>query len=241
VSGREGAAAEEDGAAAAASRPAPRRLLTGFNRLSRWLSLTLLHHGVWPLLVLLAGAPASAPAVVPAAWFPARLAGPALAAALAALYLRRLPLIGDGAPASRWRAQARFGLLALAAVLAVARLAAGPVEPVAKLLLFGAVDVAAFHLIHFGVVARTFGGPGSEEDRGLAVAVLLFAVSWGMRDAALIAVGGEGRPLLAFAAGFAVGLAVALLVRGLRRWPGGALPAAAAHWTLVSLVFGFAR
>lgn len=147
---------------------------------------------------------------------------------------------GEGTSTRRDRltTQARFFLLGLPVMVAVARLVVGPVGPAAKLIAFGAADVAAYHLIHFGVVVRSY----PDRAYGTAVATLLFAVSWGLHDvlqASLVA--GGASFALAFAGGTFLGLMVALVARALRRWPGGALPAAATHWLVIYLIFGFAR
>ena len=195
--------------------------------------------------MLLVEAPTGNPGELPLPWYGARLAGPALAAALAAGYLAQRRPIDPGAsgatpdfPRSPGREQARVLLAGLALMLAVARLIAGPSLPAAKLLVFGLADVAAFQLIHFGVVARSFATP----ERGQTAAVVLFGVSWGLRDLLLAGIGAGAVELpLAFAGGLVLGLAVAALSRALRRSPGGWWTGAAAHWLLVYLVFGFVR
>ena len=233
------------------SGPTPGERLTGFRRLYRWLNLTLVHQGVWPLLVFVAGAPAVAVEATPWRWYAVRLAGPALATVLALLYLAQRPTAATGTAdtdglgathdqaAHPLRTQARLLLVGLPILVAVARLVAGPVEPTARLLLFGLVDVAAFQMIHFGVVARSYGT--ADRARGQEVAVLLFGVSWGLRDGLLAGVeSGDASIALAMASGFVLGLVVGAASRALRRWPGGWWPAAAAHWLVVYLVFGFA-
>lgn len=230
------------------TRPLPAPLVAA-ERLVRWLSLTLIHQGTWPLLILLLGAPLGGPAATPWLWFPLRLLGPTLAAALAAGLLAQGARVDPPSPHPRShphavapaedaartsRAQVRLALFGLAAALAMGRFAIGPVEGVGRLLLFGAADVAAFQVIHFGVVARSF----AASDQGQAAAVLLFGVSWGLRETALAALEGGGL-VLAFGGGLAVGLAVGLLSRGLRRWPGGAFTAAVGHWLVVYLILGF--
>ena len=229
--------------------PTPAERLTGFRRLYRWLNLTLVQQGVWPLLVFVAGAPAVAVEATPWRWYAVRLAGPALAAVLALLYLAQRPTTAVGMAetggsgrsdeaAHPLRTQARLLLLGLPILVAVARLAVGPVEPAARLLLFGLADVAAFQLIHFGVVARSYGAV--DRAHGQAAAVLLFGASWGLRDGLLASVeSGDASIALAVASGVILGLVVAALSRALRRWPGGWWPAAAAHWLMVYLVFGF--
>ncbi|GIW05051.1 MAG: hypothetical protein KatS3mg059_1671 [Thermomicrobiales bacterium] len=224
--------------------------LAAFRRLYRWLNLTFIHQGIWPLLLATGLAPAARVEETPLPWFAARLGAPLVASLLAWLYLRQPPpgdrqTPPDSHPArseqrryqSGVTAQARLLLIGAPLMVAVARLFEGPAIPVAKLLAFGLVDVAAYHLIHFGVVVRSY----LDFRQGLNVATALFAVSWGLRDVAIVALGpSEVSLVLAFVSGCALGLFVALLARALRRWPGGALPAAAMHWLLVYLVVPFA-
>jgi hypothetical protein len=291
------------------SDPAPPgSRLASFRRLYRWLNLTLVHQGLWPLLILFLDAPLVRPAVAPWPWTLAATGGPTLAALAAFLYLaqRRPPVsaLGDrvavrspaGATGTQQAAsdpivasvpstvagrarlrrhpfgsrrlgrdvegvrRARFGMDApaqsgsasLAAVLqgqarvllfgvtfvlAAVRLVSGPSLPIGGYFLFGVADVVAFQVIHFGVVAGSF----TEEDQGQAAAVLLFVLSWGLRDLFLAGVGVGNADLgLAFGGGLAVGLGVGLLSRLLRRWPGGFWTAAAGHWLLIYLILGFA-
>jgi hypothetical protein len=231
----------------------PGSRFASFRRLYRWLNLTLVHQGVWPLLIVLMGAPLVRP---PAAQFPWQLAAtgaPALAAIAAALYLTQRPgglaaANGPGVAArtdvsldtasvpAMLRGQVTLLLFGVTLVLAVARLLIGPVLPTGSYLLFGVADVLAFQLIHFGVVAGSF----EEADLGQAAAILLFSLSWGLRELFLAGVGvGNAEIGLAFGGGLAVGLVLALISRGLRRWPGGFWAGAAGHWLLVYLVFGF--
>lgn len=230
---------------------APGSRVASFRRLYRWLNLTLVHQGAWPLLILLAAAPAVRPPAAPFPWQVAATGAPAIAALLALLYLAQRPSQPEHPPADRppssqnWgtggavamlQTQARLLLFGVAAALAVARLVIGPPGPTAAYLLFGLADVFAFQVIHFGVVAGSF----AEEDVGQAAAILLFSLSWGLRELFLAGVGVGGAELgPAFAGGLAVGLIVALLSRLLRRWPGGFWAAAAGHWLLIYLFFGF--
>lgn len=221
--------------------------LAQVRRLSRWLNLTLIHQATWPLLLLLTSAPAGNPGELPWSWFPARLAGPAVAALLALLYLRHQPavaeerLAGHGARAPGQRpalaAQVKVGLAALALMLAVARLVTGPTEPAARLILFGIADVLAFQLIHFEVVRRSYRDPV----QGIGLAVVLFGLSWGVRDLLLAALGpSAASPPLAFASGLVLGLLIASGSRLLRSWLGGFWVAAAAQVIAVYLIAGFA-
>ena len=216
--------------------------VAGFRRLYRWVNLTLVHQAVWPLLLLLTTAPDVAVGRLPWPWFAARIGGPLLAVVLATLYLLQRPASSGlpawfGSPRAGLAAgQVRFAVAALCAILAVARVIGGPTVEVGRFLLFGLVDVAAFQVIHFGVVAAAY----PDRDRGQAVAVLLFGVSWAGRDAmrATLSAGDLSIPL-AFGGGLVAGLTIALLARGLRAWPGGAWVAMATHWLLVYAILGF--
>ena len=228
-----------------ASNPAaPGSRLATFKRLYRWFNLTLVQQGLWPLLILLAGAPLVRPGVAPWPWLLAAIAAPALAAGLAGLAVAQQPgLLAPAADAAVGparpepvRQQVRLLLFGLAGVLAVARVLLAPEIATVGFLLFGIVDVLAFQLIHFGVVARSFTAP----DQGQAAAVGLFGIAWGLRELFLAGVGVGNADLgLSFGGGLVIGLAVGLLSRGLRRWPGGFWPAAAGHWLLIYLIAGF--
>jgi hypothetical protein len=218
--------------------------LIAFKRLYRWLNLTLVHQAIWPLLLLLTSAPAGEPQHTPMTWYLARAGAPAAAAILALFYLweRAGSLFARNLPPAETghfdlRTQARFLLLGLPVMLTAVRLIDGPFEPAGKLILYGLADVAAYHLIHFGVVAHSF----PDEEQGIGIATILFGLSWGIHDALLIALGpDEGSPAVALISGLVVGLAIAFLSRAIRRWPGGMLTAAAAHFLLIYLIFGFA-
>ena len=233
---QEGGAADRAGAAPVVLSE---RLET-FKRLYRWLNLTLIQQAVWPLLVLLAGAPADPVEGTPLSWYLARLAAPVAAAILAFVYLRQRPP-GTAAPTApdgvrgALVSQARFALLTLPLMVVVARVAVGPEVPAVKLAVYGLADVAAFHLINFGVVPRSY----PRADQGWMAGVLLFGLSWALRETLLVGVGVAGGSMaIAFAGGLVAGLIVAAVCLGLRDRL-GALPAAAAHWLVVYLILGF--
>jgi hypothetical protein len=219
--------------------------LAHFRRIYRWFNLTIIHQGVWPLLLLLASAPVGKPQEIPMPWYLARVGAPATAALLALLYLRHQPQVSEGAtgggsPVSGNRpalaVQVKVALLALPVMLAAARLLAGPTEPAAKLILFGIADVLAFQLIHFEVVRRSYRDPA----QGIGLAVLLFGLSWGLRDLLLTALGpSAASPVLALVSGTLLGGLVAIGSRALRAWPGGFWVAAATQFLLVYLIVGF--
>jgi hypothetical protein len=223
--------------------------LAQFKRLYRWCNLTLIHQGTWPLLLLLTNAPAGEPQEIPMPWYLARVGGPAVAALCALLYLRNQPQVAESsliAPARGDSAAGRPGmatqvkvaLFALTLTLAAGRLIQGPIEPATKLILFGIADVLAFQIIHFEVVRRSYRDPG----QGIGLAVLLFGLSWGLRDLFLTSLGpSEASPAFAMLAGFVLGLIVAAGSRVLRSWPGGFWCAAAAHFLVVYLIIGFVQ
>lgn len=215
-------------------------------RVLRWLSLSMVQHGIWPLVLLLGGGPALPVSHLPWAWWLARTAGPALAALLALAYLGwRVPGLplgrGDGTaagPGASWAAQTRFLIVGVAVLVAAARLVAGPADAAAKVLLFGVADVAAYQLVNFGVATR---GARDRQEAAL-VGVGLFALSWGVQQlvAATLSAPLAALPV-AFAAGVVTGAVVGGVAWGVRQWPGGWLTGFAVQWLLVWGVAAFAR
>ena len=221
--------------------------LSQFRKIYRWFNLTLIHQGTWPLLLVLTSAPLGKAGDIPMPWYLARLAGPALAVMFALLYVRNQQQIDEVAsfatapPVSTGgrpsiALQVKVALLGLTAMLVIARLIAGPIEPAAKVILFGSADVLAFQLIHFEVVRRSY----RDQTQGIGLAVVLFGLSWGLRDMMLTLLGPtEASPALALLTGVILGLVVAAVSRVLRSWPGGFWSAAAAQFLFVYLVIGF--
>jgi len=228
--------------------------MSTFRRLYRWANLTLIQQGVWPLLLLLTSAPAVEVGLTPSPWFWARLGAPALAA-LASWGLLRQPPTPDALvpsdipiaaaprpePANPTRdmllRQLSYLLLGLPVMLAIARLVVGPTVPASRVLSVGLAEVAAYHLINFGVIPRSY----VDKTRGLAVGTLLFALSWGLHDLLMTAFGpSNGSWLVAGAVGVLVGGVVAGASRLLQRLPYGYWVAAATHYLVIVLVFGFA-
>ena len=221
--------------------------LAQFRRIYRWANLTLIHQGAWPLLLLLTAAPAGKPQEIEMPWYLSRVGAPAAAALFALMYLRHQPQVTEGSLVPRTKekqasdrpgldAQVKVGLIALTITLAAGRLINGPIEPATKLIVFGVADVLAFQLIHFEVVRRSYRDP----TQGIGLAVLLFGLSWGLRDLFLTSLGpSEASPAFALLTGLVVGLLVAAASRVLRSWPGGFWSASAAHLLIVYLVIGF--
>jgi hypothetical protein len=220
--------------------------LSIFRRAYRWLNLTLVHQGIWPLLIVVLGAPFAPLGLTPLPWYWGRLAGPAVAAILALAYLAQRPqeLASDAsrreAEASgerdrRFREQVTILIVGVTIAVAILRLWQGPTEPVLKLIAYGVADVAAFQAINFGVVGRSVGAGW-----GRVVPVAAFGLSWGLRDLFLAAASPVPESLLLTMVGGAViGLAFGAISWGLRQWPGGYLAASATQFLLVYLILGF--
>lgn len=211
----------------------PRRTVR-FRALLRWLNLTVLQHATWPAIVLLTGAGYSPTAQLSWTDIAIRLIGPLAAALVAATQLRGVGLWPADPVSGVIAGQARLLILGVTAMLAVVRVVAGPAEAAIKVIAVGAADVAAFHLVTFGVVGMLF--PGR---RGLLI--VLFALSWGLREVVLGLVRTDATfPLFDLIGGLTVGALVGLVSLLLLRWPGGRLTAPAAHLLIVYLIAGFA-
>jgi hypothetical protein len=220
--------------------------LSAFRRAYRWLNLTLVQHGVWPLLVVVFAAPALPIALTPLPWYWARLAAPVLATLLALAYLAQRP---EGLPSDmaqrtaearneqdrRLREQATILIIGVTIAVAILRMLQGPFVPVLKLEAFGLADTAAYQAINFGVAGRAVSAGA-----GQLLPIALFGLSWGLRDVFLAASSPVTESLvLSFAGGGALGLAYGAVSFGLRRWPGGYLSATALQFLIVYLVLGF--
>lgn len=219
--------------------------LSLFRRSYRWFNLTLVHQGVWPLLLVVAGAPATTVGLTPLPWFWARLAAPLLAAVFAVAYLAHLGAMAGSDRQERnafarsardamLREQAVILVMGVAVAVSIMRLVNGPSDAVLKLIAFGLADVAAYQAINFGLGQRIL--PTGDA----WVPVALFALSWGLHDLFLAATSPATHNLgLIFAGGATIGLAFGALSWALRRWPGGYLAASAAQYLIVYLIFGF--
>jgi hypothetical protein len=220
--------------------------LSAFRRAYRWLNLTLVQHGVWPLLVVVFAAPALPVALTPLPWYWARLVAPVLATLLALAYLAQRP---QGLPSDmalrtaqatserdrQLREQATILIIGVTTAVAILRMLQGPFIPVLKLEAFGLADTAAYQAINFGLVGRSM-----SVGAGAVLPIALFGISWGLRDLFLAAASPLAESLmLSFAGGGALGLVFGTVSFGLRRWPGGYLTATTLQFLLVYLVLGF--
>jgi hypothetical protein len=218
--------------------------LSLFKRVYRWLNLTLIQLGTWPLLVALAVVPAVPLALTPMPWYLVRIGAPLLAALLAWGYLAQRPESlrnvthdppmpqGDLSPL---RQQVAYLLPGLALAFGFARVAMGPPDLALKLVLFGIADTAAYQMIHFGVVRRSW----PDDESGNLAAVGFFTLSWAIREAiAAAATPAQESVWMAAFAGGVIGLVIGGLSLLLRRWPGGWVPAASMQLILTTLAFG---
>ena len=215
-------------------------------KIYRWFNLTIVQHAVWPLLVAVFAAPQVAVEDTPWDWYIGRLAGPLLATLLALAYIRRaaargiettaLPSLQVPEAPGRIAQQARYLLIGVPLMMLGTRLLAGPIDEVVKIALLGFFMATAYHAINFWIVPLNF----DRGVRGIDIGTVLFAVSWGFGDVLRVGSSAEGGNLpIAFLAGLTAGLLVALGCRGIRRWPGGMLPAPMVQWLVITLVLGF--
>ena len=116
----------------------------------------------------------------------------------------------------------------------VGRLIFDDLNATLKIATVGAASVAAYHLIHFGVVRTSFASA--------AAPIALFGLSWAIHDiAASLARDSGGSYLYRAVGGLSAGLLVAIASVAVHRWPGGRLTAPALHWLIVYLIIGFTR
>jgi hypothetical protein len=208
----------------------PRDLL---RRVTRWLSLTLIHKAIWPVLVLLAGSTMHRPASSSLGQVLGMTLGPAVAAILGWLFIgRERSVLPAPDRAGAMASQVRLIVLGLPVMLLIARMAVDDAGAAGKIALVGVGNVAAYHLIHFGVVRSMFPSP--------FVITMLFGMSWAVHEIAEALARDSGGSFIYHAmAGFTVGVLVGVGAQVLHRWPGGQLTAPAAHWLVIYLIFGF--
>jgi hypothetical protein len=211
----------------------PRDLL---RRLTRWFNLTVLHQVLWPVIVILSGATMPEIADASAGDLAGMILCPLAACVVAVIYLRgKVWSLPSPSVTSAVAEQARLIAIGLPAMVLIGRLIAGDIDATLRIAAVGAVSVAAYHLIHFGVVRAIFGSP--------IVPVVLFGLSWAIHDlaTALAQDAAVGSHLFRAIGGFSAGLLVAIASVAVHRWPGGRLTSPSLHWLVVYLIFGFTR
>ena len=149
-----------------------------------------------------------------------------------ALRLLASPPPGQRAPAIA--TQVRYALLTLPVVISILRLVTVPADEAVKIILFGFVNVVAYHLIHFGVVPQSFADRG----QGRLAGGLLFGLSWGIHNALMFGLS-DGGWLPGLAAGLVLGWLFGFGALALQRWPGGWLTGAAVQFLFVYLIAAF--
>ena len=208
----------------------PRELLRRFNR---WLSLTLIHQAIWPALVLATGAVMQRPGVSSIPDVLGMMAGPIIASLVAFNQIRDRLADFPAPPVRSFVAdQVRLLLLGLPVMVLIGRLITGDLDSTIKIAAVGLVNVAAYHLIHFGVARSLFPSP--------YVVTGLFGLSWAIHQIADALARDTGGSFIYHAfSGFTVGVLVAAVSQLLHRWPGGRLTAPSAQWLVITLIFGF--
>lgn len=209
----------------------PRDLL---RRLTRWFNLTVLHQALWPAIVLVSGSVLHDTGVSPWGDLAGLVIGPLLAVLFALIYLRSTIRQMPALPVTGTLAEnTRIGIIALPFMVLGARMLNGDAEATFKIALVGALSVAAYHLIHFGIVQTVF------ERRPVVVG--LFGLSWAIHQIAESLARDSGDSLiLGGLGGFSAGVLVASTALLVHRWPGGRFTAPALHWLIIYLIFGFA-
>jgi hypothetical protein len=209
----------------------PRDLL---RRLTRWLNLTLIHQATWPVVVLLTGSVMQRPASSSVGDILGMVIGPLAACLLGLHYLGDRRTEFPAAPVRNLLAdQVRLIIVGLPIMLFIGRIVTVSVDSSIKVMVVGLANVAAYHVIHFGVV------PGIFKARYLVP--LLFGLSWAIHQIAdALARDTGGSFILHALGGFTVGALVALASMMLHRWPGGRWTAPAAQLLVIYMIFGFA-
>ena len=209
-----------------------------------WLTLTILYLGLWPMLVIYAGAPGVNPQDTPLEWFQLRLLAPLLTAVVAGWLWRVSPVPTDTADRERIVALARRGrlwpqvLLFLAGtivVIAVFMLAAN-FSGGSRLLLVTLAEAAVMVIIVSGYLHGALDLVLKPHQATLAVGGL-YALTFAMR--AMLSTASQesgGDTLVALVAGLIAGLLIGLAAAGLRAASGSIIPGIFSLWLLFLLL-----
>ena len=209
-----------------------------------WLTLTILYLGVWPMLVIYAGAPGVDPEDTPLGWYQLRLLAPLLTALAAGWLWRASPAPTDTAARERFLALARRGrlwpqlLLFLAGTIAVVALfmLAEDLGGGVRLIMLTLVEAVVIGVVVSGYLHGALDMVLRPRRAALAVTGL-YALTFGMR--AMLAVTSQesgGDALVALLAALLAGLVAGLAAAGLRAASGSIVPGILALWLLFLLL-----
>ncbi len=209
----------------------PRDLI---RRFTRWLNLTLLHQATWPVVVLLTGSVMQRPASSSIGDILGMVIGPLAACLLGLHYLGNRKAEFPAPPVRNLLAdQARIIIVGLPIMLFIGRIFTVSADSAVKVMVVGLANVAAYHVIHFGVVPGIF--------KARYIIALLFGLSWAIHQIAdALARDTGGSYIFHAIGGFTVGVLVAVASMALHRWPGGRWTAPAAQLLVIYMMFGFA-
>ena len=205
-----------------------------------WLTLTILYLGVWPMLVIYAGAPGSDPEDTPLDWFQLRFLAPLLTALAAAWLWRASPVPTDAAERGRVLALARRGriwpqvLLFLVGTIVVVGLflLVEDVSAGIRLLLLTAAEATVIGIVISGYLHGALDLVLRRRQAMLAASGL-YALTFGMR--AMLAVASQesgGDVVVALVAGLVAGLLIGLAAAALRSASDSIVPGILALWLL---------
>ncbi len=210
-----------------------------FRTLYTWLTLTILYLGVWPMLVIYAGAPGVDPEDTPLDWYQLRLLAPLLTALAAGWLWQASPVPAETAARERVVALARRGrlwpqvLLFMAGTIAVVALflLAEDAGGGLRLLLLTLAEAAVIGVVISGYLHGALDLVLRPRQATLAASGL-YALTFAMRAMLAVASQESGDVLVALAAGLLAGLLIGLAAGGLRAASGSIVPGILGLWLL---------
>lgn len=209
-----------------------------------WLTLTILYLGIWPMLVIYAGAPAVSPEDTPLDWYQLRLLAPLLTAFAAGWLWWVSPVPTDTADRADvigllqrgrlWTQVLAFlaGMIVVIALFLLIEDASGGL----RLLLVTLAESTVIGVIISGYLHGALEMLLRARQAALAASAL-YAVTFAMRSLLAVTVQDTGGDLLvALGAGLLAGLLIGLTMAGLRAGSGSILPGILALWLLFLLL-----
>jgi hypothetical protein len=206
-----------------------------WRRFALWFNPTLIQQALWPVIAIVSGHTLAEEAR--SDWFD--WAGEmlclllALVLVLRTMHAYRYPFAAPPV-GGHLAANARILIVGLSISVCAARLIAGSPVATARFVAAGLLIAVTSQLIHFGIALPTF-------QRTMTV-IILFGISWTIRQSAWTLATDSGDPLLFSAlGGLTIGLGLGALSALFRRWPGGLYCAIGLQWLLMTLIFGYAQ